>query len=106
MSKRVAHFDGKRLWIWCPGCADLLKDAGLHAIPVAPVGAEFGPTWTWDGTLDAPDLSPSIRTLLGEGRVCHSFLKAGQWEFLTDSTHSLAGQTVPMVPLPDWAPGH
>lgn len=33
---------------------------------------------------------------------CHSFLKKGQWQFLNDSAHSLAGQTVPMVPLPDW----
>lgn len=35
---------------------------------------------------------------------CHSFLKAGRWEFLGDSAHELAGQTVDMVPLPDgWA---
>lgn len=33
---------------------------------------------------------------------CHSFLRVGRWEFLTDSAHRLAGQTVPMVPLPDW----
>jgi hypothetical protein len=33
---------------------------------------------------------------------CHSFLKAGVWEFLTDSAHKLAGQKVPMIPLPDW----
>lgn len=35
---------------------------------------------------------------------CHSFLRAGRWEFLSDSAHELAGQTVDMVPLPDgWA---
>lgn len=33
---------------------------------------------------------------------CHSFLHNGQWQFLTDSAHSLAGQTVDMIPLPDW----
>lgn len=33
---------------------------------------------------------------------CHSFLRAGRWEFLGDSAHRLAGQTVGMVPLPDW----
>lgn len=33
---------------------------------------------------------------------CHSYVKAGRWEFLGDCTHDLAGQTVPMVPLPDW----
>lgn len=32
---------------------------------------------------------------------CHSFLRAGHWEFLSDSAHALAGQTVDMVPLPE-----
>jgi Family of unknown function (DUF6527) len=36
---------------------------------------------------------------------CHSFLKDGRWEFLSDSAHHLAGQTVDMVPLPDWLMG-
>lgn len=33
---------------------------------------------------------------------CHAFLRNGQWEFLGDSAHSLAGQTAQMVPLPEW----
>lgn len=33
---------------------------------------------------------------------CHSFLKSGVWEFLSDSAHSLAGHKVPMIPLPDF----
>lgn len=33
---------------------------------------------------------------------CHSFLRAGLWAFLGDSAHELAGQTVEMIPLPDW----
>ena len=28
--------------------------------------------------------------------VCHSFVRAGQIEFLGDCTHEFAGQTVPM----------
>jgi hypothetical protein len=36
---------------------------------------------------------------------CHSFLRAGRWEFLSDSAHHLAGQSVDMVPLPDWLLG-
>lgn len=31
---------------------------------------------------------------------CHSFLRQGRWEFLGDSAHKLAGQTVEMIPLP------
>lgn len=33
---------------------------------------------------------------------CHSFIRNGVWEFLQDCAHPLAGQHVPMVPLPDW----
>lgn len=33
---------------------------------------------------------------------CHSFIVNGQWQFLGDCAHALAGQTVPMVPVPDW----
>jgi hypothetical protein len=32
-------------------------------------------------------------------QVCHSFVTDGQIQFLSDCTHVLAGQT---VPLPDW----
>ena len=31
--------------------------------------------------------------------ACHSFVTDGRIQFLTDSTHTLAGQT---VPLPAW----
>jgi hypothetical protein len=31
--------------------------------------------------------------------VCHSFVTEGRIEFLSDSTHELAGQT---VPIPEW----
>lgn len=34
--------------------------------------------------------------------TCHSYLTAGRWRFLGDCAHKLAGQTVDMVPLPDW----
>jgi len=82
------------LQMWCPGCDD------LHQIHVKGDGA-----WEWDGNLEAPTVSPSILVQRGnrEGdRRCHSFLKAGVWQFLGDCTHALAGQSVPMVPLPDW----
>ena len=34
--------------------------------------------------------------------VCHTFIRAGQIEFLGDCTHALKGQTIPLPPLPDW----
>ena len=92
---------GSGLWMWCPGCDD------THRIVF---GTESG--WTWDGNTDAPTISPSI-VVHSHGRLddngnyaetptCHSFVHAGHWQYLSDCTHPLAGQTVPMVPLPDW----
>jgi len=75
-----------------------------------PVNSDWKkPAWTWDGNLEAPTVSPSILSSIGpygdQGKplgVCHSFLKAGVFEFLDDCTHPLKGQHVPMVDLPDW----
>ena len=86
------------LQFWCPGCDD------VHQINTKGEAA-----WEWDGNLEAPTVSPSILVLRdvfdglesSESR-CHSFLKGGVWQFLGDCTHSLAGKTVPMVPLPEW----
>lgn len=86
-------------WMWCPGCD--------HAVAIPIVGVDGsqpdGPRWEWDGNVEAPTFSPSIlQHPSGNIPLCHSFIKAGRWEFLSDSTHDLAGQTVDMVPLPDW----
>lgn len=75
-------------WLFCPGCQ------AAHRI---------NNTWDWDGNREAPTFNPSILTYGGsDQKRCHSFLRAGVWEFLTDSTHDLAGQQVPIVDLPDW----
>ena len=92
------------LMFCCPGCAVMHEhSSGLHMLAVNSVVKS--PSWDWDGDLDAPTLSPSILTRsprpAGE-RVCHSFLRAGVFEFLADCTHPLAGQHVPIPDLPDW----
>lgn len=96
---------------WCPGCRE------LHVLPV--------PRWTWNGDVDRPTFAPSV--LIRSGHyvpghdgdcwctynaahpgapapfgcgVCHHFVRDGQLEFLADSTHALAGQTVPLPDLP------
>ena len=91
------HYEA--LMFCCPGCAERGGD-GIHMLPVN--SAVKTPSWVWDGNLDAPTLSPSILTRTDD-TVCHSFLRAGVFEFLSDCTHSLAGQTVPMGDLPTWA---
>lgn len=89
----------------CPGCAAGGPEGyeGLHMLPVN--SPDIGkPSWEWDGNLEAPTLSPSILTEASKHYSrCHSFLKAGVFDFLTDSTHPLAGQQVPLPDLPQWA---
>jgi hypothetical protein len=89
--------------VWCPGC-----DAA-HAFNISSTTNIDVPIWQWDGNEEKPTFSPSYMVVwkgYEDGsavtKVCHSFLRNGVWEFLTDCTHELAGQHVPMVPLPDW----
>lgn len=103
---------GETFVLWCPGCND------THVI---------NKTWDFDGNFEQPTFSPSILVTAGHyvpGFVagsdcwctfyadkpedertfscyrCHSFIKNGEWQFLGDSSHDLAGKTVPMVDLP------
>lgn len=103
------HYEA--LMFVCPGCAlpytvddREWKPTGLHMLPVN--SAVKSPSWDFDGNLEAPTLSPSILThggQQGEGPPrCHSFLRAGVFEFLDDCTHAMAGQHVPMPDLPEW----
>lgn len=97
MKVRVAgNADGpsRSLWLWCPGCDD------AHRITI-----DHADGWTWDGNEDAPTISPSILVQYGDqpgDRRCHSFVRAGVWQFLADCTHGAASQHMPMVDLPDW----
>jgi hypothetical protein len=91
------------LWINCPGC-----EPGHHVLPTdwtpAGVGRSPGiadlPQWSFNGDMDSPTLSPSILMRCdswGRDRTsicCHSFVRNGRIEFLSDCTHALAGQTV------------
>jgi Family of unknown function (DUF6527) len=85
---------GRRsVFFYCPGCN------GPHYIPVT---AATGPLWDYNWSLDKPTLSPSLGINMDEPeRRCHSFMKDGKLEYLSDSFHSLAGTTVDMQPLTD-----
>lgn len=90
---------------WCPGCER------MHYINTE---ADGGPVWSFDGNVEQPTFGPSVKVTYngpdaGQQRdgsrapaaCCHYFIRAGQIEFCSDSTHSLAGQTVPMPELPN-----
>lgn len=96
--------NGEDLWFFCPGCEH------LHSIKI---GVGPGPRWRWDGNAASPTITPSILVEFPatpdadeehkewrQKRLCHSFIRGGRIQFLGDCTHALAGQTVPLPPLP------
>lgn len=92
---KIKRWFEDRISFWCPGC-NMAHD-------VQPAVSPFhGVDWAWNGDHAEPTLSPSI---LIEGDVdagiptCHSNITNGLIEFLPESTHELAGQT---VELPEW----
>lgn len=85
--------DPKRIslmWL-CVGCGE------VHMIPVQ--GDHGGlPTWTWNGSMTRPTLSPSILKTGGIPDIrCHSYVRDGVVEFLRDCGHPLAGHRVAML---------
>lgn len=92
LSRKLRSFSGGIIY-WCPGCK------APHAIKVQ--GATR-PVWQWDGNVDFPTVTPSVRFFMPgdpDETECHHFLKAGTLQFCGDSAHALAGHN---VPLPDW----
>jgi Family of unknown function (DUF6527) len=82
VSSKLRRGEG-RYFHWCPGCVE------THPLPDG---------WAFDGNLDSPTFTPSFKHDWGNGKVCHYILTAGVLNFCSDSTHGLAGQS---VPLPD-----
>jgi hypothetical protein len=86
MKVREVTVDGQqRFLFWCPGCKTHMWFELKR--------------WTWNGDKEKPTVSPSILFRSGDATgatCCHLFLTDGNLRFLTDCTHSLAGQTVPL----------
>lgn len=74
----------------CPGCG------GFHVVHVA--HSNPGANWQFNGDTERPTFTPSLlvnRDFSHPGVPrCHSFVRDGRIQFLGDSTHELAGQTV------------
>lgn len=103
MSTAKIERAGEDTWkFWCPGCdsAHVISDA-------------------WEVDADAGTISPSVLVYSSKHLInsdlegaaltapenittspqCHSFVTNGRIQFLGDSTHHLAGQT---VDIPEW----
>ena len=90
--------DGAQVLLYdCPGCGM------LHAVGIK---GEGRPLWTWNGSLEAPTLTPSVLVTWNWGEAntphrCHSFVRDGYAEILSDSTNEHAGKTLPIPPWSD-----
>lgn len=75
---------------WCPGCDQ------MHHIPV--------PRWEFNNDQEKPTFTPSVKITWGSApgsKCCHYNIINGGVVFHGDCTHALAGQTVPLPPIPD-----
>lgn len=109
----------RSLAYFCPGCKD------YHVIPIEPGSKD---SWSWNGDAEKPSFNHSVDVKTGhfmkehkpgsscwctynkehpedaedgfECIHCHSYVTDGMIRFLTDCTHSLVGQTVPLPDLP------
>jgi hypothetical protein len=92
---KLYWLDERNLLFHCPGCQK------THYVRIAGPG----PSWEWNGDMDVPTFNPSLiynsQSMDSESanRRCHSYIREGSIEFLSDSQHGMARQH---VPLPDW----
>lgn len=114
---RVKTTSDGTLSFYCPGC-DIQHTVNIKT--------SAGPQWQWNNDVDKPTLSPSVLVKSGHYTaghtgdcwctylrehpeedpadvftcgVCHSFVRDGKIEYLSDSTHNLAGSTVDLPEL-------
>lgn len=82
---------------------------GGHIIecPACKEGHLLDTRWQFNGDVHKPTFSPSLKVTIHDSHgvqrsCCHSFIRDGKIEFCSDSTHSLAGQTVDLPDLDLW----
>jgi len=49
--------------------------------------------------MELPTISPSVLVTYEPKRICHSFVRDGKIQFLSDCTHALSGQTIDLSPI-------
>ena len=91
----------------CPACD------GVHQVWTKTPRPNGG--WTFNGDFDRPTFTPSVLVTYngpdadgkdvgfgpGPPSRCHSFVTTGEIQFCGDSSHALAGKTVPLPELTD-----
>ena len=94
----VVVASGDRWLFRCPGCGCAHYFNSGWSFNGDTVRATVRPSLlvSYNGTDAGRDGAPHAR--------CHSFVTDGRIEFLGDSTHALAGKTVPLSPWDEDAP--
>ena len=106
MAKFIKVINLKGVYVFnCPGCN------ASHSINTEDEGYPH-PIWSFNNNVDKPTISPSLLVRYPANpnatddfkewrkeRICHSFIKDGNIQFLGDCTHDLAGKT---VEIPDF----
>lgn len=82
------EYHHKQYHYWCEGCGY------EHAFSLKEDGGHHG----FNGDLNNPTVTPSLVQNFTPGRMCHSFIKNGQIQYLNDCWHHLKGKT---IVLPD-----
>lgn len=100
LDKVVVSSDGTILF-YCPGCSE------VHAVwQQSNPNPKTGASWWWNGSKVSPTFSPSVLVngVIEAGRFviprCHSYVRNGRIQYLTDCEHELAGQTVDLPTNP------
>lgn len=88
---KLYWLDDRNLLFHCPGCIK------IHHVRIGGPG----PTWEWNLDMEEPTFVPSLIYNSQTNHLrCHSYVREGTIEYLSDTQHSLAGHK---VPLPEWA---
>lgn len=86
---------GKGLVFFCPGCKF------YHSFTIELGSDKNKPLWTWNEDLEKPTFSPSLLVNGTTDMRCHSYVRDGKIEYLSDCWHESRGQTVDMQEI-DW----
>lgn len=86
LGKKLRTSGDHGLMFYCPACKT------THGIRIGRNG------WQWNENQNEPTFTPSLMSIAGDLR-CHCFVRDGAIEYLSDSTHAMKGQ---IVPMPDW----
>lgn len=87
--RQETYEHGKIYTFWCKGCGR------YHHFEV---GWNCAEDHEFNDKMDKPSFKPALHDA---GTGCHLWLKDGMIEYQSDSPHKLAGQHIPLEPLPD-----